>query len=137
MRCLLYIAIFILVAPWIVLVGGKRVTAVIAQASQLTTKASEAQLSKRTAEELIEEFARREAKRQAAIVRQLERDAKERQAATLRQIEKAAAERQASMMQKIRSDVSRRQAAMMIKAELKARKRNATSRLRARERPAY
>lgn len=129
MRWVIYIGVVLLFSPWIVLVGAKKATAVIERSIQLTEDGSKTQLPVRSHEELVEEFARNEARRQDAVVKQLERDAAERQAATLRLIEEQAAERQASMMQKIRREVSARQAVMIQKAQLEARKRNATSQL--------
>ena len=127
MRCLIYVAFALVVSPWIVVMAAKKATSAIDRSMQLTHDGSNAQLSARPYEEMVEEFARNEAQRQDAVVRQLERDAAARQAATLRLIEKQASERQASVLQKIRREASARQAAMMQKAQLEARKRNATS----------
>lgn len=135
MRWVIYIVVVLLFSPWIVLVGAKRATAVAERSLQLAGDGSTTQLPTRTPEEVVEEFARTEAERQATVVQQLERDAVERQAATLRLIEKQAAERQASMLATIRRDVLARQAAMMKKAQLEARKRNAAGRLQARRWP--
>lgn len=135
MRWVIYIAVVLLFSPWIVLVGAKKATVVAERALQLTSDGSTTQLPTRTPEEVLEEFARTEAERQASVVQQLERDAVARQAATLRLIEQQAAERQASMLATIRRDVLARQASMMKIAQLQARKRNAAGRLQARRLP--
>ena len=132
MRCVIYIAVVLLLSQWIVLVGAKKATAVAEESLRLTGDGSTTQRPTRTPEEVVEEFASTEAKRQATVVQQLERDIVERQAATLRMIEKQAAERQARMMATIRRDVSARQAAMMKQAQRDARKRNAAGRLQVR-----
>ena len=135
MRWVIYIAVVLLFSPWIVVVGAKKATAVAQRSLRLAGDGSATRLPTRTPEEVVEEFARTEAERQATVVQRLERDAVVRQAATLRLIEKQAAERQASMMATIRRDVLARQAAMMRKAHLEARKRNAAGRFQARGSP--
>lgn len=71
-------------------------------------------------EEAHAEFAKNEAQRQAAVMRELEREAAARQDAMLRRLRREAEQRQAPVVRRLEVDAERRQSKMLQAARRKA-----------------
>lgn len=84
------------------------------------THAARIRAAREQLEEAHAEFAKNEAQRQAAVMRELEREAAARQDTVLRKLRREAERRQAAAVRRLETDAERRQSKMLQAARRKA-----------------